>query len=205
MTKPSLPSLSGTVWGGKRMWLWIPALVFLFINLGAFVVYQVVFADEAAVSQARLEGAEESLAELQAQRRQLEGYLDQIEDTRQRVTHLYGTSFAPEARRLTEILREVKSLARDSNLEPRSTTYPEEELDEYGLTKRSFVFTVQGTYFNLRKLINALELSDHFLTLEHVGLSGRDNRAGGQLSISLRLSTLFAEDGEGEIQEGGSA
>lgn len=205
MSKAYLPDLSGSVWGGKRLWLWVPALVFLLINLVAFAVYQVVYADEAAVSEARLERAEESLAELQGQRRTLEGYLDQIDSTRERVASLYDSSFAPEARRLTEILREVKNLAREANLEPRSTTYPEEELDEYGLTKRSFVFTVEGTYFNLRKLINTLELSDHFLTLEHVGLSGNRSRAGGQLNISLRLSTLFAEDGEGSgEQEGGS-
>jgi len=187
----------GSVWGGRRLWLWVLPLVFLLVNLGALVVYRMVFADEAAVSQARLEEAQTRLQELQAQREVLESYLGRIENTRERIFRLYESDMASEEQRLTTILREVKRLAREANLEPGATSYPKEELEEYGLTKRSFVFSVQGTYFNLRKLINSLELSDYFLTLEHVGLSESTGRAGNQLNISLQLSTLFAEEGAG--------
>src|SRR5262249_7156107 len=46
--------------------------------------------------------------------------------------------------------------------------------------KRSFVFEVDGTYLDLRKFINLLELSDSFLTLEAVSLSERGRRSGSE-------------------------
>jgi hypothetical protein len=72
-------------------------------------------------------------------------------------------------------------------------SYPTEPLEAYGLRRRAFVFSVQGTYPDLRKFINLLELSDTFLTLEQVTLS---ESSGGALGIQLRVSTLFAT-GEG--------
>ena len=54
---------------------------------------------------------------------------------------------------------------------PRALNYPEEQIQQYGLIKRSFIFNVDGTYTDLRKFINLLELSDSFLTLESAGLT----------------------------------
>lgn len=183
----------GTAWGGRRLWYWVPPVVFLLLNLGAFVIYQAVYADEAAVSRARLERSEEELTRLRARRAAHEDQLQRIVDSRQRVRELYQEDFASEAERLTQILRTVRQLARDASLEPKATSYPKEELEDYGLTKRSVTFGVQGTYFNLRKLINSLELSEHFLTLEDVGLGESGGRSEGQLAIDLKLSTLFAD------------
>ena len=50
-------------------------------------------------------------------------------------------------------------------------------------------FGVRGSYVALRRLINLLELSDSFLMLEEINLSGRGSE---ELQITLRLSTLFS-------------
>jgi hypothetical protein len=63
----------------------------------------------------------------------------------------------------------------------------------YGLVRRSIVFTVNGTYEELRRFVNFLELSDNFVTLEDVGLSERGS--GGDLRIALRLSILVLAEG----------
>ena len=55
---------------------------------------------------------------------------------------------------------------------------------------RSVSFSVDGDYAGLRRFINFLELSDLFLTLEEVSLSGRTGESN-VLRISLRVSTLF--------------
>jgi Tfp pilus assembly protein PilO len=185
---------SASIWGGRRLWIWLPPLLFLLVNLVAFIIYHAVYADEAAVSQSRLEEAQDQLETLRARRVELEDYIGRVEGTLERVQQLYDTELASEEERLTTILREVKRLAREAHLEPQSTTYPREELEDYGLTRRAFVFSVQGTYFDLRKLINSLELSEYFLTLEDVSLSEVGGRAGNRLTIALRLSTLFSED-----------
>lgn len=192
-----MSGFTASIWGGRRLWIWVPPLVFLLVNLVAFGIYQAVYADEAAVSQSRLEEAQEQLATLRERRHELEDYIGRVQSTLEAVDQLYGTELASEEERLTAILREVKRLAREANLEPQATTYPKEELEDYGLTRRAFVFTVQGTYFDLRKLINSLELSDSFLTLEDVSLS-ESGRTGNRLTIALRLSTLFSEGGVSE-------
>lgn len=182
------------VWS-RRVGVWLPALLFFLLNVTALVVYQVVFADEAAVARDAVKTAQNRLDELSAERLRLESYLGSIETTAGGIETLYEDVLATESQRLTAVLREVWQLAREANLEPGQSTYPDERLEEYGLRKRSFVFNVEGTYFDLRTLINSLELSSSFLTLEEVQLTGADD-SGANLRISLKLSTLFAMPGE---------
>lgn len=177
----------------RRTALWLPALLFFLASLVALLVYAAVFADEAAVSREQVEEAEERLADLSAARSSMETYVGRVEQTREDLRSLYQETLSTEGQRLTTIIREVRQLAREANLEPQQASYPEESLEEFGLEKRSFVFTVEGTYFDLRKLINSLELTQSFLTLEGVQLTG-GSRAGNdsRLRINLQLSTLFA-------------
>jgi Tfp pilus assembly protein PilO len=98
---------------------------------------------------------------------------------------------AREAERLTRLINEVKKLAQRAGLEPQSISYPEETLDEYGLVRMSLVFGVQGTYPQLRMLVNLLERSDLFLVLDQIALTGS---AKSVLSISLQISTFFARE-----------
>ena len=177
----------------RRTALWLPALLFFLASLVALLVYAAVFADEAAVSREQVQEAEERLAELSAARNSMETYVGRVEQTREDLRSLYQEILSTEGERLTTIIREVRQLAREANLEPKQASYPEESLEEFGLEKRSFVFTVEGTYFDLRKLINSLELTESFLTLEGVQLTG-GSRGGNdsRLRINLQLSTLFA-------------
>lgn len=177
----------------KRIGVWLPALGFFVLNLVVWLVYLSVFSGEAAVYRNQVEEAEVNLAALTAERRELEGALEQITETRRNIRALYEDVFATERQRLTAAIREVRQMAREANLEPRQTTYPDEALEDYGLQQRSFVFSVVGSYFDLRKLINGLELSDSFLTLEEVALSeDATTRSASQIGIQLHLSTLFA-------------
>jgi hypothetical protein len=121
----------------------------------------------------------------------------EITGTRQAVASFYQDRLSTESARLTRIIAEVKELASRAGLSPSQITYPSEPLEDYGLRRRGFVFQVDGTYADLRKLVNLLELSDSFLTLEKVDLSGAD---GGRLRIQLRLSTLFAADGSSPLE-----
>ena len=63
------------------------------------------------------------------------------------------------------------------------------------------MFTVEGNYTQLRRLINQLETTDTFVVLESISLS----EATPNLRIDLRLSTLFS-DGESRAtsQEAGA-
>ena len=180
--------------GGRELWrrglgCWGPALAVLAVSVGLFVLYQSRFAGRVEFSAQALSRGRQELTRLRADHRRIDGELVLVRSNRQRLEEFYAR-LATESQRLTKVIAEVKELARCSGLDPQAISYPEQALEGSGLRKRSFVFGVEGTYPNLRKLVNLFELSDSFLTLEQVVLASGGDR-GAQLRIELRLSTLF--------------
>jgi len=196
----------GEIWR-QRLWVWVPALLFFAANATAYTVYRFGFADRVASLKEDLKDQKDKLDPLVVREQKLKALLARTHRNDQEIRKLYSEKFATRKQRLTNITAEVKTLARKAGLDPKSFSYPEQEIQQYGLIKRSFIFSVEGTYVNLRKLINLLELSDSFLTLEAVTLAqgsgdrpaktrtgAVQNPEGSELRISLTLSTLFARD-----------
>lgn len=196
----------GEIWR-QRLWVWVPALLFFLANATAYTVYRFGFADRVASLQEDLKAQKDQLDPLVARKQKYEALLARSRRNDAEIRRLYAESFSTRKQRLTNITAEVKSLARKAGLDPKALSYPEEQIQQYGLIKRSFVFSVEGSYVNLRKFINLLELSNSFLTLEAINLTpGTGNQpvrsrsgavqapAGSELRISLTLSTLFARD-----------
>jgi len=181
----------------RRLAWWLPPLLLVLLALAALLAYPLRFAGRAEVTQEELAEARQELAALAAQHQRVAARVAEITRTRQAVASFYQDRLSTESARLTRIIAEVKELASRAGLSPSQISYPSEPLEDYGLRRRGFVFQVDGTYADLRKLVNLLELSDSFLTLEKVDLSGAD---GGRLRIQLRLSTLFAADGSSPLE-----
>jgi len=178
-----------------RLWVWLPALLFFLANATAYVVYRFGFADRVESLETSLEDSRQSLAPEAAQRTRLERLIERSRRNDEDIRRLYDERFSTRSQRLTRITAEVKQLARSAGLNPLSINYGEEKIEDYGLVKRSFSFSVDGTYLELRKFINLLELSESFLTLEEVTLAGDEAGQGPELQIRLILSTLFAREG----------
>lgn len=181
----------GEIWR-QRLWVWLPALVFFLANAVAFSIY-LGYAGRVERLNAQLESQDKEMAKLTAKRKGLEVLVNRVRTNREQVEQLYSERLAPRSLRLTSVSAEINDLAGKAGLKPQAISYPEEEIEEYGLIKRSFIFTVDGTYAELRKFINLLELSSSFLTLEGVTLSGSDDR-GPELRMDLNLSTLFTRE-----------
>ena len=181
----------------ERTKQWAPAFVFFAVNVVAFSFYLMTYAGESKGVERRLGRAQGELAGIEQRVGELENRLGQATETSQNVTDFYEVKLATEAERLTAIIAEVKRLAQLAGLEPRRISYPTEEIAGFGLMRRSISFPVSGTYAQLRKMINLLELSDYFLTLRQVQLREADDR-GVSLRIQLDISALFAmEPGPG--------
>ena len=178
----------------QRLWVWLPALLFFLANAGAFSVYRLGYAGQVQSLEEDVQEQERELAKLQAERRQKEGLIGRARLNEQRVRQLYDQRFSTRSRRLTSVTDEIKRLAAQAGLSPNQITFPEEVIEQYGLVKRSYVFTVEGTYFELRRFINLLELSDSFLILEGVDLSESSRESEPELRINLQISTLFNRD-----------
>jgi Tfp pilus assembly protein PilO len=185
--------LPGEIWR-QRLWVWVPALVFFLANAGAFAVYKLGYAGRVETLQERLDVQKRQRQELAAQQRNMQAMLARVRTNEQQVEQLYAERLSTRSRRLTGITSEVKELARKSGMVPRSISYPEKDIEEFGLVKRSFDFSVEGTYAELRQFINLLEVSRSFLSLDEVTLTG--NTEGPELQIDLSLSTLFAKESE---------
>ncbi len=186
----------------QRLWVWLPALLFFLANAGAFSVYRLGYAGQVQSLEEDVETQERTLAQRQAERRQQEELIGRARLNEQRIRQLYDERFSTRSRRLTSVTDEIKSLAAQAGLSPDKITFPEEEIEEYGLVKRSYVFSVEGTYFELRRFINLLELSESFLILEGVNLSEGSGEGEPELRINLQISTLFNRDpGEAGVVE----
>jgi Tfp pilus assembly protein PilO len=185
----------------QRLWVWLPAAVFFLANVVAFGVYRLGYAGDVQSLERSFDDRRAELSDVEGRRREIERLIGGARLNRQRITQLYEERFSTRRRRLTGVTAEVKKLATQAGLEPRDLTYPEETIEDYGLVKRSFVFGVEGTYLELRKFVNLLEVTDSFLTLEEVNLTGGSE--GPELHISLSLSTLFSrEDAPAEERAG---
>lgn len=183
----------GEIWR-QRLWIWVPALLFFLANVVAFAVYTVGYGGRLKALDDTLATQEETLKTLKAGQHEAQIMLTRVRTNQQQVEQLYDERLSTRSRRLTGITAEIQSMAQKAGLVPRAFNYPERDIEEFGLIQRSYIFTVQGTYAELRRFINLIEASRSFLSIDEVRLNGRDESP--ELDISLKISTLFARDEE---------
>lgn len=176
----------------ERRWWWLPLAALVIVNVTALLWYGLVHSGYAKRVDQQLESRQGELQRLEATVDRQRRVAQRLRFNDRKLTDFYTTRLAPPSERLTEVIREVRTLARTAGLQPAAIDYPEDDLADYGLIKRSFSFGVRGSYSQLRRFINLLEVTDSFLTLEEVQLTGRGDQP--ELRISMKLSTLFIED-----------
>ncbi len=196
-------TVGGSAWRAHTRW-WVPALAFLAANLVLLSAYRLVLAGQAQLRASRIERSQSELVELSAERKRLAGNAERLRASRQAIHTFYRERLSSENVRLTRILAEVRDLATRSGLEPANVNHGKDEIDGYGLLRRSIDFSVEGSYLEFRRFVNLLELSDSFLVLERVGLRESDE-SGTNLRINLGVTTLFTSAAalEDPIDEGG--
>jgi Tfp pilus assembly protein PilO len=193
----------GEIWR-QRLWIWVPALLFFLANVVAFAVYTVGYGGRLDALDDTLGEQKQALNTLKTEQRKAEAMLTRVQTNQQQVQQLYAERLSTRSLRLTSFTAEVQSMAKKAGLVPRTVTYPERDIEEFGLIQRSFIFPVKGNYAELRKFINLIEASRSFLSIDEVKVSG--NPDNPELDISLEISTLFArEDESASLQVDGTA
>jgi|CXWL01.1.fsa_nt_gi Tfp pilus assembly protein PilO len=176
----------------RRLWVWLPALIFLVANVAVFSTYRLVYAGQAEALENRLAEREKELVKVEGRAQELDTLVLDARTNRQLLADLVGDRLSAERQRFTRLVGEIKQLATQSGLDPTQISYPGEEIVELGLTKRYITFNVVGTYPSLREFVRELETTRSFITLEQISLTEGDS--SGLLNITLRLSTFFARD-----------
>jgi Tfp pilus assembly protein PilO len=185
-------SSSTSVWR-RKLWIWLPAFVLVILNLAFLSTYRFLLAGQAQLRVFRVERAEKELVSLEADQAALEDLLQRAKVNRERVGDFYSRWIASESERLTQVISEVKNLAQRAGVQSSSFNYPEEDLADYGLLRRSIAFSVSGSYSQLRQFVNLIELSDHFLMLEDVRLN-ESGQGNSTIRVRLRVSSLFLHE-----------
>ena len=181
--------MSQSIWR-RQLRSWLPPLIVLLVALAGLLFYRLAFAGEARAGGRQIERRAAEVQRLTVERETTERLVRRLRNNKNRIDRFRDKRLATEAERLTVVIAEVKELARRAGVEPSSIRYPQERIEEVGLTRRQVRFSVDGDYAGLRRFINFLELSDLFLTLEEVSLSGRSGDSSA-LRIGLTVSTLF--------------
>jgi len=184
----------GEIWR-QRLWIWVPALLFFLAN-AAFAIYELGYAGRIDSLNDTLNAQQDRLRDLGDKRKQMETMIASVRSNEAQVEQLYTDRLSTRRLRMTSINDEVKKLAREAGLAPKAISYPEDEIQEYNLTRRSFNFSVQGTYAGLRKFVNLLEASHSFLSVDEASVA--NSSEGPELRIDLSLSTLFSRDDQDE-------
>lgn len=181
----------GSIWR-QRVATWGWPLGFLLLNLALLFGNQLVLGVRLLALENQLETRQSRRADLESENQRLSDLLERALGARSDLDSLYQDRLASKRERLTSVLAHVKDLATRAGLEPESLTYPETALEEQGLEKLAFAFSVDGDYPSLRRFVSLLEATDEFLALEQIGVSEASDASGGRLSIRLTLTTLFA-------------
>lgn len=187
------------IWREKRVLLIILALI-LIANTAFFFTYRVQY-------QSRIDTLDERLAQVQAEldaaqtaRVKAEQTFQSYRKVENDVLQVFNDNWSTQQERFTKLFAEVTRLAMASSLEPASYSFARGDAkrvssgskrETLGATEVSISFGVKGTYAQVRRLINLLELSRQFVIIEGIGLNAADDDG---LSLALRLKTIFRDE-----------
>ncbi|MDQ3282453.1 MAG: hypothetical protein M3Q69_13715 [Acidobacteriota bacterium] len=189
------------IWREKRVLLIILGILLL-ANTMFFFTYRVRYQSRLDDLDARLDTAEQELKKARGDRmtaeRQLQGYRKVESD----VAEVFNNHWSTQPKRFTLLISEVKRLAEASNLQPKQYSFVQAEVkdrtatggrprEKVGAMEVGMSFSVQGTYQQIRRFINLLELSRQFVIIDQIGLTSGENQA---LTMTLHLKTLFRDD-----------
>jgi uncharacterized protein YxeA len=190
------------IWREKRVLLIILALV-LAANTMFFFTYRVQYQTRIDTLDQRLAQVQAELDSAHAARVRAEQTFQSYRKVENDVLVVFNESWATQQARFTKLFSEVTRLAMASSLEPASYSFQRGEArrvssgskrETLGATEVSISFGVKGTYAQVRRLINLLELSRQFVIIESIGLTAAENDT---LSLALKLKTIFRDEQPG--------
>jgi Tfp pilus assembly protein PilO len=189
------------IWREKRVLLIILGALLL-ANTVFFFTYRVQYQSRLDDLDKRMEIVEGELEQARRARMTSEATLRSYRQVENDVAEIFTEQWSTERERLTRMIVEVKRLAVASGLVPPTYSYTHTGVkravagsrarkSDVGAKEVAIAFVVQGSYEQVRRLINLLELSRQFVIIERIGLNSADDRT---LTLNLGLKTLFRDD-----------
>ena len=185
-----------SIWREKRLLL-IVLGVLLAANTLFFFTYRVQYEQRLSSLDDRLEQVKKELEAARQSRLGAEQQLAAYRKAETDVRQVFETRWATKDERLTALINEVYRQADRSGFSPGSYSFTQTATQGTGSSSRGIgatqvgiAFTVEGTYQQVRRLINNLELSDQFVIIDKISLS---SMTGETLTLNLHVKTLFRD------------
>lgn len=176
------------IWKEKR-WLLAILGALLLANLLFFVTYRVRFQQRVDALDGHLDQTNEQLVQARSARVAAEKELAVHRQIVTTVEQVYDGWWGTPEERLAPLLIELRALAKRSGLIPRSISYDQSAQKKDGDTSELEIsFAVAGSYDEIRRLINLLELTHQFVIIDEINLG---QGSGPALQLTIRLRTLF--------------
>jgi hypothetical protein len=192
------------IWREKRILLLVLG-VLLAANTVFFFTYRVQYVSRLQDLAERQEQAQSRLDQARRARVTAEQQLAAYKKVQTDLQVLYNERWSTLMLRLTALIDEVKRLSAASHLTPPSYAFTTGETKNpivtptgikgsIGTTTVEIAFNVQGTYEQVRRLVNLLELSDQFVIIDGISISATEATGNEKvLALNIRLKTLFRD------------
>ena len=190
------------IWREKRLLLAILGAL-LAANVVFFFTYRVQYESRLREVHTRLGESETRLQQAKDRRATAERQYAAYRKVERDVQEVYNDRWSTQSARLAPLIMEVKRLAVASQLIPQtySFSHNESRTDQSGTLGASTVgisFQVIGTYQQIRRLINLLELSPQFVIVDSILISTQGDQG---LVLTLHVKTLFRDPNAAPAQK----
>lgn len=178
----------------RRRVFWAAALLGV-ANLAAYLAYTLPRSLQKRNVATRLTQLEGELTEERARFAEIKTRAETIAANRKESRAFLEGQLAGPGASLVPLLAEVESLARKHGLKVGTQEFARDTVKGLPLEKFGITMPVTGTYDQVAGLVQELEHSSYFLTLDEIGAHGQ---GGEQGSVDLRLlfSAYFRATGE---------
>lgn len=182
------------IWREKRVLLIVLGVVLL-ANILFFLTYRVRYQQRLEDLDSRKVQAQAQLDQAIAHRNGIQAQLAAYARVRHDIQTVYDERWSTQKERLSAIIVETERLAAASQLHPKAYSFSQEPQKDASLsaTVVHIAFNVQGTYQQVRRLINLIELSDEFMIIDQLSLATADEENSGMISLTIRIKTLFRD------------
>lgn len=185
------------IWREKRTLLIVLGIL-LAANTVFFFTYRVQYQSRLDALDERMAMAESQLVRARRERADTERTLQSYRGVERDVKAVFEQHWSTREQRLTALIAEVKRLALASGMQPQAYAFRQTQasaaadrkrrVERIGATEVGISFAVDGSYEQVRRLINLLELSNQFVIIDQITLVSRE---GDHLTLNLQLKTLF--------------
>lgn len=102
----------------------------------------------------------------------------------------------PDKRDFTKIINFISTGAKRNGLKMPGISYQQEKADDAkkdskainGYEKTTLLFSVQGKYEGIRRLIYEIESSGYFLIIEDINLERKDDKAADSVNLQIKVA-----------------